>query len=388
MSVKKHLLEQLLPDLEKLLTGARWRTFHAFNPANAASKAEHLKRAGAAIGGALLVSQLWLLYANIAVVTAGANEKGVDAGTLAERDRDSPLLKLITGFRDDPAILALAKAGMNADVPAMLSALPAGTKAYDLHLAGLDRWVASINRGAVLSKKVIQVADITLIAISIYQVWKLPAVTAGGSPMPPTILGTLPGGAALGSVVSLPSLARALESIRRLVAIGALDGALIGGIGMLGGGPSIALPELQRPTSLSVQGTGSGTTATPASAGRFDPPKASLPLNTGGKTTGVLHIPGQEPLTLTSGVKGPSQAIRGQGVPGFNGNQLTHVEGHAAAHMRTSGAREAVLDINKAPCTQGSGGGCQGLLERMLPKGARLRVRYPDGEQTFVGSSD
>ncbi|NUQ78196.1 MAG: hypothetical protein HUU21_32090 [Polyangiaceae bacterium] len=74
---------------------------------------------------------------------------------------------------------------------------------------------------------------------------------AGGSP--PTILGTLPGGAALGSAVSLPSLARALEAIRRLVAIGALDGALIGGIGSLGGGPSIALPELQRPTSLSVQ---------------------------------------------------------------------------------------------------------------------------------------
>ena len=32
----------------------------------------------------------------------------------------------------------------------------------------------------------------------------------------------------MGSGVSLPSLARALEAIRRLVAIGALDGALIG----------------------------------------------------------------------------------------------------------------------------------------------------------------
>jgi len=61
--------------------------------------------------------------------------------------------------------------------------------------------------------------------------------------------------------VSLPSLARAVEAIRKLVASGALDGALIGGIGSLGGGPSIALPELQRPTSLAVQsgqGTGGG----------------------------------------------------------------------------------------------------------------------------------
>ncbi len=92
---------------------------------------------------------------------------------------------------------------------------------------------------------------------------------AGGSPTPPTILGTLPGGAAVGSVVSLPSLARALEAIRRLVAIGALDGAVIGGIGSLGGGPSITLPELQRPTSLSVQ-SGQGTGAGGSGAG---PPK-------------------------------------------------------------------------------------------------------------------
>ena len=153
---------------------------------------------------------------------------------------------------------------MNADVPAMLSALPAGTMAYELHIAGLNRWIASIGRGAILSSKVIQVANITLIAISIYQVWKLPAIPAGGSPTPPTILGTLPGGVAVGSGVSLPSLARALEAIRRLVAIGALDGALIGGIGSLGGGPSIALPELQRPTSLSVQAPTASPGATPS----------------------------------------------------------------------------------------------------------------------------
>lgn len=72
----------------------------------------------------------------------------------------------------------------------------------------------------------------------------------------------------------------------------------------------------------------------------------------------MLHVEGAEPLPLVSGVSGPSQAVRGQGLPGFNGNQLMHVEGHAAAHMRTNGISEAVLDINKAPCTKGSGGGC------------------------------
>ena len=134
----------------------------------------------------------------------------------------------------------------------MTAALPAGTRAYERHVTFLDRWVASIERGAVLSKKVIKVADIALIAISIYQVAKMPVVPAGGSPTPPTILGTLPGGVAVGSAVNLASLARALEAIRRLVAIGALDGALVAGVGNLGGGSGIAVPELQRPTSLSV----------------------------------------------------------------------------------------------------------------------------------------
>jgi hypothetical protein len=141
----------------------------------------------------------------------------------------------------------------------MAAALPAGSRAYERHVTGLDRWITSIHRGAVLSKKVIQVADIALIAISIYQVAKMPVVPAGSSKAPPTILGTLPGGVAVGSAVSLPSLARALEAIRKLVAIGALDGALVAGVGSLGGGSGIALPELQRPTSLAVQsGQGAG----------------------------------------------------------------------------------------------------------------------------------
>jgi hypothetical protein len=121
----------------------------------------------------------------------------------------------------------------------------------------------------------------------------------------------------------------------------------------------------------------------------FNPPVAELPVNTREKTAGLLHIEGQDSVPLLSGVSGPSHAVRGQGLPGFNGNQLSHVEGHAAAYMRVNGIQNAVLDINKLPCTQGSGGGCQGLLQRMLPEGASLRVRGPGGyNQTFTGLPD
>jgi hypothetical protein len=116
---------------------------------------------------------------------------------------------------------------------------------------------------------------------------------------------------------------------------------------------------------------------------------ASLPANTGGKTVGVLHVEGQEPLPLQSGVNGPSQAMPGQGLPGFNGNQPTNVEGHAAAYMRINGVNSAILDINKVPCTAGSGGGCEGLLPRMLPEGATLQLRGPGGYNfTFLGLPD
>jgi len=100
--------------------------------------------------------------------------QGVDAGTLAERDRDSPLLKLLSDFRNDSDIIALAQAGIDADVPKMLLALPAGRTAYELHLAGLDRWITSIGRGAILSSKVIQVADITMLARGSRKRWATP----------------------------------------------------------------------------------------------------------------------------------------------------------------------------------------------------------------------
>ena len=354
MGIKKHLLETRLPALESLLRRARWRKFLAFHPGTTASKEEALKRAGAATAGALLVSQLWLLAANIALTTEEANAKGVSEVPLAARDEDSPLLKLFVDFRNDKALLALAEAGMNADVPAMLSALPAGTEAYELHIAGLNRWIASMNRGAFLSKKVIQVADITLIAISIYQVWKLPAIPAGGSPTPPTILGTLPGGAAVGSVVSLPSLARALEAIRRLVAIGALDGALIGGIGSLGGGPSIALPELQRPTSLSVQsGQGTGGGGGTGSGSGSSTPQASTAAASGVGSRGSApahsfvrthSLSGRESSRL---VRQYAESMR---TGGWQGGPIKVVEHNGKryvidGHHRVEAARRAGIDV-------------------------------------------
>lgn len=112
---------------------------------------------------------------------------------------------------------------------------------------------------------------------------------------------------------------------------------------------------------------------------------ARLPLNTGGRTSGLLIDRGNE-TSLISGYNGPAADIP-QGTSGSNIITRAHVEGHAAAIMRQQQLDEATLYINKEPC--GGVQGCDCLLPRMLPKGSQLRVVGPDGlDQTYLGLSD
>jgi RHS repeat-associated protein len=119
---------------------------------------------------------------------------------------------------------------------------------------------------------------------------------------------------------------------------------------------------------------------------------ARLPVNTGGKTSGILVSGGNE-TPLISGYSGPAAGIP-RGTPGFNIITRAHVEGHAAAIMRqqeleeaTLYINEATLYINKVPC--GGVQGCDYLLPRMLPEGSQLRVVGPEGfDQTYAGLPD
>lgn len=57
--------------------------------------------------------------------------------------------------------------------------------------------------------------------------------------------------------------------------------------------------------------------------------------------------------------------------------------------VRTNRISDNVLEISKVPCTLGGGGGCAGLLPRMLPPGSRLTVRGPDDYfRIFFGLAD
>jgi hypothetical protein len=61
----------------------------------------------------------------------------------------------------------------------------------------------------------------------------------------------------------------------------------------------------------------------------------------------------------------------------MNGSIKSHVEAHAAAVMRQQGLKDATFYINRIPCSGVRG--CDAVLPRMLPEGARLHLRGPNG---------
>ena len=131
-----------------------------------------------------------------------------------------------------------------------------------------------------------------------------------------------------------------------------------------GGGTTVAAPAAPQP-----RGNGGGNS---------HPPNLQ-PFKKGGKTAGVLRTgAGDQPLE--SGWSGPAQSVP-KGTSGFDIVTRTHVEGHAAASMRASGASEATLYINNPEICSS----CGKLLPKMLPPGARLTVVTPTGSTTFTG---
>ena len=104
-----------------------------------------------------------------------------------------------------------------------------------------------------------------------------------------------------------------------------------------------------------------------------------LPIYQGGKTLGILEDLG-DAVRLQSGVAGPGASV-GRTLGNVSEEAriaLQHVEGHAAAILRQSGAKQASLTINYIK--PGRVGPCphcvDGVSELLLP-GQRLFVRFP-----------
>src|SRR5262249_7839297 len=159
---------------------------------------------------------------NFLLAADAASEKGVPSAEPLNPDEPSPAARPVLDYENDEDIRNLKLAAGGGDADEIAAVLPKGVVKVQNHLQFLDnKWRAAVDQGEVTYKKVVKLADILMIAISIYQVSKIPVVEGGGTP-PPVVVGALPGGVAITSQFSAISIATALESIRRLVAIGAL----------------------------------------------------------------------------------------------------------------------------------------------------------------------
>jgi hypothetical protein len=111
---------------------------------------------------------------------------------------------------------------------------------------------------------------------------------------------------------------------------------------------------------------------------------ARLPAYSGGKTQGILDT-GSSQIDLISGYKGPSANLP-LGTPGTNGNIKSHVEARRSLDA-AAGLSDATLYINRVPCAGLRG--CDAMLPRMLPEGARLHVYGSNGfGHTYTGLPD
>ena len=105
-------------------------------------------------------------------------------------------------------------------------------------------------------------------------------------------------------------------------------------------------------------------------------PGERLPAYAGGKTEGVAEVGGRQ-HDIKSGYDGPSATRPNGTTPGMNWRVRSHVEAHVAAIMRNENLDRAELWINRDPCPGPTG--CDAMLPRMLPSGAKLTIHLPDG---------
>lgn len=208
-----------------------------------------LEQASARYEAVTIVAQVTFLEVDYLIVAEEATKAGLPGSevtsVLRGLGRDmSPLLNSVVGF----------------DRQSMAQAASGGKATFQWYQDFLGKWVQSIGRGAELSRKAITVANTLTIILSLYQAGRAISMAGGGPSATfrlPFIGGVTAGGAAVGGTVTIS--AEMLESIRQLIRIGAISGA----VASFGAGPTGAISEPAVPT-LVFRATPSGR-VTPSS---------------------------------------------------------------------------------------------------------------------------
>lgn len=240
---RQHLLDRVVPQLRAMLADGHARFEDAQREPYHFAREEKAREAGALYQSVMLGSALVVLELDLALVSDWADEQGQYSLQLARQLRD---------YDEDMRPLLEAMQNSEGALPAPVLA-DAVTK-YQKWALFLDRWVQSIKAGAKLSAEVIAVADVLMLAASAYEAAQaLPRVGD-----PPAVLGIASGGTVVAARMEPAVLTKTFAAIRDLVALGAMDGAVVVAMASMKGGQGVKTPALQPPSVPSVTGTASG----------------------------------------------------------------------------------------------------------------------------------
>jgi hypothetical protein len=257
-----HMRNVSIPGLRTMLAAARKDATAAQGATGSEVVEAANAKAGASYQATLIAIHVMHLQANLLIVCGYADQAGVPTGVILDN---------LDQFQKH--MLPLMSALNSLDVEKMRTAFDKARPDFQATEAALDKAITDIGVGEKLSRKVIAVADLIMLAFSAYQVYKMPTIAGGGGPGPPPAFGRVyAGGVATGvSSLSAAQLAEMIEAVRKLIAIGALDPAIIGGISAVAGSQAAPIAELGKPQAMEMSSTGSSP-----SSGKLVPGKSDL----------------------------------------------------------------------------------------------------------------
>jgi hypothetical protein len=254
-----HLRDRVLPMLQWMLEHAGKLSRAALAENDDTARAAAMAKAGAAYQAVLAAITAEQLEINLFMVAGYADQAGAPSGAI---------IAALEQFAK--AMAPLAEALRTEDPQKIAKAMQDARPVFQKAQAALHKGIENIKDGAALSKKVIAAADILMIAINIYQVWKIPTMPGvgggGGSASAPAIGQVFAGGTAT-AVVSAERLREMVEALNKLIAIGALDKSILGSVGAVAGSKTAPIPELGEPTVMQSSGSGPGAGGPSASSG-------------------------------------------------------------------------------------------------------------------------
>lgn len=330
--------------------------------------AGHVHQAGVHYQNLIVASQVLGLEVGLLQVGDYADQAGQPTAQIAE-----------TLWRFDTDMMPFWGAAMSEDPSRLVGEMPDLVVRYNAWLKYLDSWMAKLDLGQHRVEIARLLWDTFMVSAAMAEVGTSAAEILSASRLPPGF-GALAGGAEGTAALAIDRAAMIdmLEAIRRLIASGALDPAIVAGIShMTGSGGSIDAFDPSGVKSMAMGATGGRTPKEKAAA----PPKVDKQIPVSKKEWGEAARHWEEaqrvgrPRFLTIYRPGAS-ANRAAAIGGLEKQPPLDLDEYPPAMFKEGGAGAHVRALD-ASSNRALGGYIQKMC-RGLPDGAVVQILITD----------